>query len=81
MDGKIGVESQLAIGSVFWITLPLVTRELMNIDDSKNEVPQQVLPGQMTNVLYIEDSISNQKVMSAFLKTKGNIHCATNCRS
>ena len=62
MDGHIGVQSSVGVGSVFWIefTLAEVSQTLLDeAKDRKPNVPQTELVSAQHTVLYIEDNTAN----------------------
>jgi CheY-like chemotaxis protein len=66
MDGRIGVESELNVGSNFWIELP--TGEVT--DTYTNEVLSQM---RKYILLYIEDSRTNVSLVAQILKARPDI--------
>ncbi|MBE9563514.1 MAG: response regulator, partial [Proteobacteria bacterium] len=66
MDGKIGVESEINIGSTFWIEIP--TGEVI---DNKEDFLKQDLRKYI--LLYIEDSRTNVSLVAQILKARPDI--------
>jgi PAS domain S-box-containing protein len=64
MNGVIGVESTNDDGSVFWIDFPLTDSPLVrgNLVEQETEV-EAVDPGEKRRVLYIEDNLSNLRLI------------------
>ncbi|SFN13536.1 PAS domain S-box-containing protein [Formivibrio citricus] len=72
MDGNVGVESQVGIGSRFWIDLPCA-----QFEHAAEPVMQKtpllagaVSPGKSATLLYIEDDPLSQKLLSTVLSRK-----------
>ncbi|MBC7404317.1 MAG: response regulator [Cytophaga sp.] len=62
MDGIVGVESSVGVGSVFWIEFTLAEVSQTRVDevkDSKPKVTQTELVSAQHTVLYIEDNAAN----------------------
>ncbi|MCK5876939.1 MAG: response regulator [Candidatus Marithrix sp.] len=66
MDGKIGVESEIDVGSTFWIEIP--TGEII---DSQETISKQDLRKYI--LLYIEDSRTNVSLVAQILKVRPDI--------
>ncbi len=73
MDGQVGVESELGVGSTFWVEMPLVASPLEHdahaIEEEtgwKAARAAATLEGVKT-ILYIEDNLSNIKLIERAL--------------
>lgn len=64
MDGKIGVESEINVGSTFWVELP--TGEVKNDIQDVHTHPKHIL-------LYVEDSRTNVSLVAQILKARPEI--------
>ncbi|AGX88397.1 ABC transporter substrate binding protein [Candidatus Symbiobacter mobilis] len=74
MGGRIGFESEVGVGSRFWLELPAVTLATIPCDSTvlpaPTIAPPEALPGR--RVLYIEDNQANLSLMkSAFRQLPG----------
>ncbi len=66
MDGRIGVESEIDVGSTFWVEIP--TGEVVDTQDNNLElgVDKYIL-------LYVEDSRTNVSLVAQILKARPDI--------
>lgn len=64
MDGKIGVESEVNVGSTFWVELP--TGE---VENDKRDIPAH----HKYVLLYVEDSRTNVSLVTQILKARPDI--------
>lgn len=72
MDGTINFESQLGVGTKFWIELPAAFIEAMPYAGSEHEEPSamsfvQEGDAQGVTILYIEDNPANTVLMQRFI--------------
>jgi signal transduction histidine kinase/CheY-like chemotaxis protein len=67
MDGRIGVESEINVGSTFWIELP--TGEV--VDNNQEDTSQFSLRRYI--LLYVEDSRTNVSLVAQILKARPDI--------
>ncbi len=75
MGGELQVSSTLSKGSRFWFDLRMATGE--RPADAINQ-PDDVLDLSALKILYAEDNLMNQKVMSLLLKTYGIVPVLAN---
>ncbi len=78
MGGQIGVESELGVGSTFYVDLPLPTAELPDSQTGEMEAAEVLVPlGK--RVLLVEDNEVNRKVVLRLLeKLHLTVEVATN---
>ena len=76
MGGSIEAESEVGVGSTFWLELPLEDESQDNDADAQHDQPQQStdLAERQHLVLYIEDNPANLKLVANILGKLSHIH-------
>jgi PAS domain S-box-containing protein len=79
MGGSIGVESAVGQGSTFWIELPHTQSPLDSLSRRKTVTLLNAAdePGEERTVLYIEDNLSNLRLIEEILAEHPNIKLLT----
>tara|TARA_R110002074_G_scaffold228259_2_gene399808 strand:- start:3385 stop:6213 length:2829 start_codon:yes stop_codon:yes gene_type:complete len=81
MDGSIGLNSSVGVGSVFWFELPSVPKPQLITANDKDVVAQQLeQPSHLArpyNLLYIEDNPANMKLFEKIIARYANIKLQT----
>jgi CheY-like chemotaxis protein len=79
MGGSIGVESTVGQGSTFWIELPQAQSSLDTLARRRTVSPPKAADGQGEEhtVLYIEDNLSNLRLIEEILAEHPNIKLLT----
>jgi CheY-like chemotaxis protein len=76
MGGKVGVESTVGVGSVFWIelsaaqALPETKEEQSNVVGSSNQAPSE---GTAYTILYVEDNLANFELVELILAGRSHL--------
>jgi CheY-like chemotaxis protein/anti-sigma regulatory factor (Ser/Thr protein kinase) len=80
MGGKIGVESQVGIGSTFWIELPQTESQKKHYERmGELTKPEAEIKQNSGIILYIEDNLSNIQLVEQILEThRPSINLITN---
>ena len=76
MGGEIGVESQVGVGSVFWVELN--SSEALQPDESKEEPyqfaePRVQLGSALRTLLYVEDNRANMLLVEQLIERRSNM--------
>lgn len=69
MDGKIGVKSEVSVGSNFWFNISV--RVSMEKEEEKEEELIHISDERPHNILLVEDNLINQKVACGIIKQLG----------
>jgi signal transduction histidine kinase/CheY-like chemotaxis protein len=80
MGGKIGVESQIGIGSTFWIELPQTESQKKHYERISELIkPESEIKQNSGIILYIEDNLSNIQLVEQILEThRPSVNLITN---
>jgi PAS domain S-box-containing protein len=80
MGGVVGVESQVDVGSVFWVELRVSAPPLplATVAGAVPAVQAGLVAGaRPRNVLYVEDSPANMKLVEKFVERRADLHLLT----
>ncbi len=73
MGGVLGLESTVGKGSEFWIELPAADCPTKGLDLPYTEGPAEAYDSKVKTVVYIEDNLSNLKVIEAIFTLRNGI--------
>jgi len=79
MGGTVNAESEVAVGSIFWIELPLeeLPEALHGSATADSATPSQRSEAAQHTVLYIEDNPSNLRLVTQILGRRQHVHLLT----
>ncbi len=81
MGGTLGVESEVGVGSTFWVELPMAESPSTHFAYKESEparaVPSLLSISQSVTLLYIEDNTSNLRVMKSLLEEAPQVRLLT----
>ncbi len=78
MGGRIGVESTVGSGSIFWFELNAATEPQLEVTQPAAEAPAQVQRGTLLRtLLYVEDNPANLKLIEQLITRRSDIRLLT----
>lgn len=78
MGGNIGVESNLGVGTTFWIDMPIeATLQSSSASGSPEDLPNEGPGSRTSRILYVEDNPANLKLVAQVLGWRRHIQLIT----